>query len=438
MIPKGFMMMHYRIHMACWLTISLLSPSAGADSMIKYATPAVRLYTDLERDQANRVVDEITFFADFIDRFFRSYGITSRKENPIRCRLFSSTEEFHEYCRKRNLRYRVGAYFSASDNCIIAPFSGGMSTLRHECAHQIMARYFNHRPPWIDEGLACYFQGVAFDVHHNPITDCSKTSRLKEMRALLKREGLMEWNRFFGYEDRGIWDDEIFRGVLNMGDYYSQSWGVVYYYLHSESSETRELFARFMKGMHTGRSRTKMILQDLPRKGAAFRTFFREDHEMRLKLYQTALAQREAEQCGKALETLITFLAHAPDNSAGQRLAAEVAWDGALYEESLAFWRKLAEKEPRESLYQWKICRCLVEMGDEALLDEALKVGKKAVKMTKSKDPYCFAALARAHYASGQVREALGAVRNALRFKCDAREEHKSLEKKYSDALRNR
>lgn len=403
--------------------------------MIKYSTPEVRLYTDLDRDQADQVVKEITFFADYIDGFFRSFGITSRKENPIRCRLFSSTEEFNEYCRKRNVRYKVGAYFSPNDNCIIAPFSGGMSTLRHECAHQILARYFNARPPWIDEGLACYFQGVAFDEHHNPIADCSKTSRLKEMRALFQREGLMEWKRFFGYEDRGVWDDEIFRGVLNMGDYYTQSWGVVYFYLHSGSKETQDLFSRFMKGMHTGRGRTKMVLEDLPRRNTAFREFFREDHEMRLKLYRAAKTQRAAEQYEEALETLITFLGYVPDNTAGQRLAAEVAWDGAQYEDSLAFWRKLAEKDPKESLFRWKICRCLVETGE---VDEALKSGKKAVKMTKSKDPYCYAALARAHHAKGQTREALGAVRNALRFKCDARDEHKALEKLYSDTLRNR
>ena len=427
------------------ITALILLAGAGtvlADGMIKYSTPQVRLYTDLDRDEAQRMIDEIAFFAEFIDGFFRTYGITSRKENPIRCRLFARNHDFEEYRRKRNVRHYVGAYFSPGDNCIIAPYERGMSTLRHECAHQIIRRYFNDPPPWIDEGLACYFGGVAFDGHHNAIDDCSDSSRLKQMRTLLKQERLLDWKRFFGYEDHAVWNDEIFRGVLDMGEFYTQSWGVVYFYLHADAEDAKALFTKFMKGMHTGRGRTKLILRDLPSRSGAFTDFFREDHERKLELYRTASKQGEAKQYKEALETLVLFLGHRPGNTAGERLAAEVTWEGGMYEESLAFWWKLAARDPGESLYQWKICRCLVETGlakdDAGLLNQAVKIGKGAVKMTKSKNPHCYAALARAYHAQGKVREALGAIRNALRFKCPEREDYQRLEEQYSTELRNR
>ena len=42
--------------------------------------------------------------------------------------------------------------------------------------------------------LACLFEAVAFDEHHNVITYCDQTSRLRTMRYVIARDGLIDWD----------------------------------------------------------------------------------------------------------------------------------------------------------------------------------------------------------------------------------------------------
>lgn len=411
--------------------------------MIKYKDATVRLYTDIGPEKANKVMEELRFFNEFIDGFFQSYGISQKKANPIRCRLYASTEEFNDMVRKANLSFKAGAFFSLNDNNIIAPYRDGdpvaFVALRHECAHQIIARYFNDPPPWIDEGLATYFGGIEFDPHNDVISCCSPFSHFKAMQTLIAKRKWMDWERLFGFEDRSVWDDEIRRGALNVHDFYTQSWGVVFFYLHSKDEETRNRFAQFMKGMNTGRERSRFIAEDFPKRQKAFESFFEKGHQKISKLFENATQLYGQENYSQCLSLLRAILAEEPMHYASVRLSAEASWQIGEYDLSLEFWRMLAARDPREVLFQWKICRCLVETGSKrneaARLEEALKVGKASVKLSNNKNPHCLAALAMAHFALGHVREALGVIRNAIRFRCDALEHYKSLEKKYSEAL---
>jgi hypothetical protein len=353
----------------------------------------------------------------------------------------ASTKDFYEYSRKRDVMRQAGAYFSESDNAIIAPYEGGRAVLLHECTHLVNHRYFNDDSVWFDEGLACLFEAVTFDDHRNLITFCSGESRLKAMRMLIGRDRLIDWDRFFGYESRRIWRDEIERGELDMGVFYAQSWGVVFFYAQARDEKKKSLFKKFIQGMHTGRERTKLIQEDLMRRQDEFEAFFRLRHEDVLKKYRLAEKLRKRGGFDSALETLLGLLEIDPQNRAAIRLCAEVSWDGKRHGVSLDYWNYLAEKDPKNTEYPWRICRCMVAKGledsDNALLEDALKAGKAAVKKTRSKDPDCLAARAMAHFALGQVREALSSIKNANRFNCDDSEFYKSLEKTYSDALRN-
>lgn len=432
----GLMALHFAVLFALPLE------PAFADGMKKYSTPEVHLFTDLGKEKAKILLDEIAFFTQYIDRYFRSFGITPRKESPVRCRVLARTKDFYEYSRKRNVGRFAGAYYSPGDNVIIAPYEGGKSTLLHECTHLVSHRYFNDDSIWFDEGLACLFEAAAFDDHHNMITFCSDASRLKSMRFLIDRDGMLEWDRLFEYQSRRLWRDEIERGELDISTFYTQSWGVIFYYARAEDEKRKALFKKFIQGMHTGRERTKLIQEDLTRRQDEFKAFFRMEHEYVLKRYRNAEKLRRMKKFDAALDSLLKILEIDPQNRAAIRLCAEVAWDGDRYGPSLEYWNYLAEQDPENTEYTWRICRCMVAKGlednDNALLEEALKAGKAAVKKTRSKDPDCLAARAMAHFALGQVREALSSIKNANRFKCDDSEFYRSLEKTYSDALRNR
>ncbi len=424
-----------------FLLIGFLQGGARAkDHLIKYSSPEVRLYTDIDKEAAGKVMDDIAFFADYIDKYFQDYRISRKKKNPIRCRLFARYEDFSEFGRKANVLSQSGAYFSASNNCIVAPYREGsdaaLSTLRHECAHQILDRYFNKLPPWIDEGLACYFGGLEFDTHRNLISSCGSNARLKSMRGLLAKETCLDWNHVFGIELRSVFDDEIRRGVLDMGKFYDQSWGVVFFYLHTSDENARGFFRKIIKGMNTGRSRPNEAADDFIDRGRAFVEFMREDHEKVSILYKSAVVLRSKRSYKEALDKLLALLDRDPMNTAALRFAGETAYAGELFDKALPFWTLLDEQDPKNPDYQWRICRCMVEAGlarhDQEQIQMGVEKGLEAVELTRSQDPDSLAALAMAYHAAGDCSRALKTIRKATRFSCAFLHTYKNLEKRYS------
>jgi YD repeat-containing protein len=427
------------------LVVCLAGPPAAASpgGMIKYSSPVVRLHTDIGKDEAGKVMDHVTFFDDYIDSFFKAYGFSSRRRNPIRIRLYGTRLGYDEHRRRTNAPQFAAAYYSPNDNCIVASYDGGeeqaVKVLMHECAHIIQRRYIPNLVPWIDEGLACYFGATDFDHYRNVISACDR-ARLESLRSMIERDRLLDWKMFFEIQKPQL-DLDFRQGRLNVGAFYSQSWGVTFFYLNSPNEEVRELFTRFLKGMNTGRGRSKMILQDMLKREAEFRDFISgPGHADVFKRFKEARKLRERKSYSEALNRLDAILAKDPGHVAALRLSAEIAWDAGTHADSLERWQRLAELDPDEKAYKWMICRCLTEIalksGSEEDLQKAVAGGEEAVRATRSRDPDCLAALAMAYHAAGRLKEALATMRKATRFKCEGIKHYKRLEQRYSEELR--
>jgi tetratricopeptide (TPR) repeat protein len=420
---------------------------ASDTHLIKYATPDVRLYTDVGKDVAQEVIDEIQFYGETLDGFFASYGITQKKSNPIRCYLYQNLEDFIVHCSREHTVGRAQyAYFSPGNNRIVASFSSpdpdaraARAALRRECGRQIVHRYFTNPPPaWFDEGFARYFEGLAFDPHGNLISPCSDLSRFDSIKYFKFWQDEETWKRFF--DERPLDYNDTRSGANVPGGMFSTlAWGVIFFYLHSKADEDRELFDRFVQGMNTGRERSKLLRLDLQDREYDFRIFFSQDHQEVFKLYTKARNLWEKKRYRQALPPLMDILQRDEKNISALRLAAEVTWDDERYEPSLSFWKQLAAIDPRCALYKWKICRALAESGrlrkNEDTLREAVQAGEDAVQATHSQDPDCLAALAMALHASNRLQEALRTMRKATFLGGPSYETYKELEKQYSMEL---
>jgi tetratricopeptide (TPR) repeat protein len=423
-----------------------------AEKMVKYATPDVRLYTDIGKVNATQVIQSIAFFDTYVDSFFRSYRVSCRKKNPIRCRLFASSRDFAEHRRKGDASPYAGAYFSGADNCIVASYDGGakrsMQTLMHESAHIIQRRYIPNLVPWIDEGLACYFGATDFDAWRNPIGSCD-SGRLEHLRSLVRKGGLIEWKKFFEIQRTQL-DLDFRQGRLDVGTFYAQAWGVVFFYLHSPDEEVRDLFTEFVKGMNTGRARSKMILKDIGKREEEFREFvLGPGHNAIPAAYRSALSLDGKKKGKEALAALDTILNIDGKHVAALRLAGEIALRGGFFERSILYWERLAVVCPDATVCGWKTCRCLTGIGRRDLrgaedgagsvaagkFSEAITCGEAVVRATRSRDGDALASLAMAFHASGNLKKALATMRKAARLDSEAKSEYKSLEKQYSQDL---
>jgi tetratricopeptide (TPR) repeat protein len=427
----------------------IVSRALPQDRLMKYSSPEVRLHTDLDREQAKEIMDHIAFFAEHIDGFFKAYGIAQKKKNPLRCRLYRERSAFLETRRKANVVDRAESYFSESNNWIVAHFEGSqkraLARLLHECAHVVIRRYINNPPPWLDEGFSCYFEALEFDPHRNLVSPCNGFARLDSMRALFPGKALMDWKTFFEKQPDRFEEDirqELFTHAM-VEDFYTQAWGVIFFYLHAESEEVRTLFDRFIVGMNTGRERSQLILKDLPNREEEFEDFFDLNHREVYERFKAASALRDEQRYEEALDALLALLEDHPDHVAALRLAAETCWDAERYEGALEFWKLQLEKEPKNTFYRGRVCRALVETGlrkmDDGMIEEAVEAGIDLVRATKSQDPDGLAALAMAYHAAGEVKKALSTMRKATRFtRCPDYETYKSLEKAYSKELTDR
>ncbi len=445
------------------MVIAFCPPCVAGDKLIKYSHPDVSLYTDIGKRDAERVIDEICFFDAYLDGFFRDHGLKPRKKDPIRCRLYGRYADFEEYRRKTNAPPYAGAFFSAQTNSVVASFEGGaesaLQVLLHECAHVIQERYIPNPIPWFDEGLATYFDGTRFDRHRNVIS-CCNSRHLKTLRAMIKRDRLIAWKKFFEVQRYQL-DLDFRQNVLNVHDFYAQAWGVVFYLGHA-GDEQKKLFEKFIKGMNTGRERSKLLLTHMARSEDEFRDFIkRSGHDWLYQTYDAARKLRENNKEPEALGRLQKILEREPDHVATLRLAAETAHQGEEYERAVGHWRRLVELCPRESAYLAALCRTLAAKGrnlaaqgrnlaakgrnlaaqgtaekKENLFNEAIESGKAAVRLTRSRDAHALASLAMAYHAAGYYREALATMRKATRFKTSERDEYKTLEKQYAEDLK--
>jgi tetratricopeptide (TPR) repeat protein len=428
-----------------FLLIGLAPVAAFAQTktMIKYSTPEVRLWTDVGKDRAREVMDYIDFITRNMDRFFGEYGISSKKNNPIRCYLYFNRQDFMDQrSREEALAGSKYSYFSPSNNRITASYDEGSSQARaalvRECARPIIRRYFNEPPAWFEQGLACYFEGQAFDPYQNLISSCSDYSRFDYVRDLISRDALRDWYSFF--DERPLAYGRLGTGGNAATPAFSaQAWGVFFYYLHSDMEDVEALFERFLKGMSTGRERAKLIMSDLKVHEDDFFLFFKGNHQAVWHRYEAAAELSAKEEYSAALKLLLAALKIEGDNLALLRLAAEVTWNAGQYDRSVVFWRMLEVMDSACVLYSWKICRCLVESGlkhnNSDTLDEAEQAGRRAVKASRSRDADCLAALAVALHAKGELQEALKTMRRATQLGGPNYDEYKSLEKKYSREL---
>jgi len=433
---------------ALLLCFASFAPSASADSgnMKKYATAQVRLYTDIPAAEAQAVVEEIEFYHDFISAFFAGFGLSPKKSNPLRCYLYASEADF---IQRRDgeftLREEANAYFSPGNNRILAHYDNGsqraLAALRRQCSRPITARYLATTPPaWLEEGFACYFEGMAFDVHEKRITACGEFARLARMRALLERDQLMDWEKFFDERPLPGTFEAQTAGANHLNPRFSaQAWGVLFFYLEG-TEEVRSAFARFIEGMNTGRLRTGFLAQDLKGRMEEFKVFFAEDHERALALWRSAIRQRDSDQYDECLKTVLRILEDSERNLPALRLAAEAAFSAGRFEASLSFWRLLRDLDPEGASYTTWICRCLTESGSRggnaSTIEEAVQAGKQAVKETSGKNPESQAALAAAYFAQGKLQDALKTIRKAVWLGGPSVDQYKEREDAYSAALR--
>jgi hypothetical protein len=121
------------------------------------------------------------------------------------------------------MRFQLFSYDSREDG---RPLESMYSFLFHEASHQYMALAVggNEPPPWLDEGMACYFEGARLGALGEVEIGLPARERLDRLHAILQA---------------GVRPLEAALMANPLpGMYYYTAWGLIYYLYHATSEES--------------------------------------------------------------------------------------------------------------------------------------------------------------------------------------------------------
>jgi len=142
------------------------------------------------------------------------------------------TENFTPARAPTYKKIRYGGY--TERGVTVSHYSGRKNTLAvlaHEGLHQYLdVTHGKPIPAWLNEGLACYFEGYELDAHNRPIfTPDQNAQRANQLRESLTAGKMIPLREILGTH-AGV---EVHKASKHVRTYYAQMWGMMVFLLDS-------------------------------------------------------------------------------------------------------------------------------------------------------------------------------------------------------------
>ena len=189
----------------------------------------------------------------YMDRLHEKYSERLKRfkkasKERFHIRVYKEKEEFQKLVGYEKV---IGAFLP--NKYLLCSYLGENSkdrlfrVLRHEGFHQFMYTHISRgSPPWIDEGLAEYFEH-SMDEWGNFSLETLPEHHIKVLRRAVKNNTLVPLIELLDM-NRVKWNSQLSNNVL-ANNQYAQSWSVVYFLLHGDEWRNRNYFDLYLKAM---------------------------------------------------------------------------------------------------------------------------------------------------------------------------------------------
>ncbi|RME38854.1 MAG: DUF1570 domain-containing protein [Planctomycetota bacterium] len=157
-----------------------------------------------------------------------------------------------------------------------------LATVAHEGWHQYVARFYpDTLPAWLNEGLACGFESVAYESKGPRFRPRRNPWRLNTLRKALQQDRLIPLEELLAMETSELADRRE-AGIAER--YYAQSWALVTWLRFEGEPKRKRAFDRMLQDVRAGTFRAKVTgavltesrLHDAPFPRAAYVFYFDE------------------------------------------------------------------------------------------------------------------------------------------------------------------
>lgn len=225
------------------------------------ATPSVELHTTL-RDR--RLIHRLPPFLE-LAHAHRTTAITPlyRPREPLQTFVFASRLEWESLTRsllrdnaRAYLRIERGGY---SINGMGVFYDLGQRDTfvmaAHEGWHQfIQTAFADPLPVWLDEGIACYFEGFRWREDDTDVPEFLpwlNPQRFDQLRTAASNGTLLRLDELVHNRPQDLLDTD--RGGAGALNYYAQCWALVHFFMESDSGARRPALERLLRDAQAGR-----------------------------------------------------------------------------------------------------------------------------------------------------------------------------------------
>lgn len=425
--------MHRLAHRATLLTLSvtLLAwsalPAAFGDSFRTYKGRECTVKTNAPAAVGKLVAKRIDNYVDQFAEFFDAFDLDAKNDNRIVARIFDTYEDYAEhYSRRSEKKSPPMAYFSSSMNAIVLYNDELDLTLRqtlfHEASHNFFNRFTYDEPPWLNEGLAEYFEGWEITAEGEFVSVRPNIYDLMIVRAALESDEALSLEELFGlshteWKEHGTRHPEL-HGYLH----YCTAWSVVYHCLESGHEGDRERLATYFRDLNEDGARAQWPTDDLDEFEARWRATV-----LGLDVERTTAEAHMLVAGGQRSNG--DYADAAKEYAAALKLDAEAPrvryWLGyclkrsSQYDEATAMLQAALEHDPDEASAAYMLSRITLGVdkpGSAVDVEKATAWIERALDIVDGESASYLLMLARCQEASGNPKAAVKTVRKILRM----------------------
>lgn len=413
-----------RVALALALAVTLLAGSSAAQSRT-FKGKECTVKTDAPKPVGKAYVERIDNYCKVFGEFFDDLGLDENNDNKIIARVFNEYEAFKEFHDRNFDSPTPAAFFSPGMNAIVLYNAEGNVNLRqvlfHEVSHNFLNRYIYLTPPWINEGLAEYFEGWLM----------SETGEFIEVRPhlydLILVQGALNTDKAISPEELiGLSraDFKAFaKGYPELDSYlhYATMATFVYYCLEGGHEGDRDLLVGYLRELNDRGENARFEVDDWPALEARWRAFTLSLSPERTRLDDHLLVAsgfRRGEHWELAAEEYRAALAREPSLANAQIGLARVLLEAEDYAGAYDAYERNIELDPENQWSYYWMSLIIVRYGlDDAPRDYrlALELAERANELADGENLYIRLMVARAHNVLGDPSLSIKLTKKILR-----------------------